>query len=359
MSNYIEFGSRIAFHPGYYIKEYIDEIGLTQEDFAKRLGTTPKNISYIIRGEQSVSVDIAYKLSRMIGTTAKYWLNLQNEYDSLIMEFNNIKDIEEEKEIFKTLNYNYFKNNYNLPDMPQKKEEQIAKIREFLNVSSLTVFKNPDMYVRFRKVNLEQKTANIVKANIMVQIATNMSLKNNNIPKFDKKSFLNAIEYILTLTRRHDDFFEFAKKEFYNCGVDLIVLPNLSGSKINGATKKIGNHIMLMINDRNSNSDSFWFTLFHEIGHIVNGDYGISFENEDGEIEEEANKFAEEKLIPLHAYNSFLQRKSFSIENIISFAEEINRDPGIILGRLQKERIIRYDDWKYNSLRKKYFFHWK
>ena len=51
MSNYIEHNDKIAFHPGYYIKEIVDESGLTQEDFAKRLDTTPKNLSLLIRGE--------------------------------------------------------------------------------------------------------------------------------------------------------------------------------------------------------------------------------------------------------------------------------------------------------------------
>ena len=66
MSNYVEYSNRIAFHPGYYIKEIIDDSGLTQEDFAKRLDTTPKNLSLLVRGEQSLSVDIAKKLSRML-----------------------------------------------------------------------------------------------------------------------------------------------------------------------------------------------------------------------------------------------------------------------------------------------------
>ena len=51
MSNYIEYNDKIAFHPGYYLKELVDESGLTQEDFANRLGTTPKNLSILIRGE--------------------------------------------------------------------------------------------------------------------------------------------------------------------------------------------------------------------------------------------------------------------------------------------------------------------
>ena len=76
MGNYIEYDDKMAFHPGYYIKEIVEESGLTQEDFAKRLDTTPKNLSLLIRGEQSLSIDISMKLSRMIGTSVSYWLNL-------------------------------------------------------------------------------------------------------------------------------------------------------------------------------------------------------------------------------------------------------------------------------------------
>lgn len=354
MSNYVEFENKIAFHPGYYIKEYIDEVGLTQEDFANRLGTTPKNISYIIRGEQSISIDIANKLSRMIGTSVKYWLNLQNEYDTLIFEMENLQEINEEREVFKALKYSYFRDNFNLPDVPKKIDEQIKYVREFLNVSSLTVFKKKDMYVNFRKADLNQTEVNTIKANIMVQIAANMSMKKVDIPKYYKKSFLKAIEYALTLTNKHDEFYRLIKKKFYECGVDLYILPNISGSKINGASKKIGDHIMLMINDRNNNSDSFWFTLFHEIGHIINGDFGISFEKEDGEEEKNANKFAEDKLIPSKDYVQFIEKRDFTLESLINFANTIDRDPGIVLGRLQKDKIISYDNWKFNSLRTKY-----
>ena len=109
MSNYIEYNDTIAFHPGYYVKEIVDESGLTQEDFAKRLDTTPKNLSLLIRGEQNLSIDIAMKLSRMIGSSVSYWLNLQNAYDALIAEFRSEEELEQEKEIFKSLDYKYFR----------------------------------------------------------------------------------------------------------------------------------------------------------------------------------------------------------------------------------------------------------
>ena len=128
MNNYIEYNDKIAFHPGYYIKEIVDESGLTQEDFAKRLDTTPKNLSLLIRGEQSLSIDIAMKLSRMIGTTVSYWLNLQNSYDALIAEFKSEKELEQEREIFKALDYRYFRENFGLPDLPRKIDDQIVSM---------------------------------------------------------------------------------------------------------------------------------------------------------------------------------------------------------------------------------------
>ena len=87
MSNYIKYNDKIAFHPGYYIKEIVEESGLTQADFAKRLDITSKNLSLLIRGEQNLSSDLAMKLSRMSGTSVSYWLNLQNGYNALIKEF--------------------------------------------------------------------------------------------------------------------------------------------------------------------------------------------------------------------------------------------------------------------------------
>ncbi|MGL5259563.1 MAG: HigA family addiction module antitoxin [Lachnospiraceae bacterium] len=353
MSNYLEFNDKIAFHPGYYIKEIIDESGLTQEDFAKRLDTTPKNLSLLIRGEQSLSIDIAMKLSRMINTSVSYWLNIQNSYDSLIAEFKSAEELEEERKVFDFFEYKYFRDNFGLPDLPRKKNEQIKCVREFFSVSTLSVFTKRDMAVNFRSSTIEISEASTIKANAMVQIATNKALK-VDAPRFSKKKFQEAVEYALTLTCNHGEFYQLIREAFFEAGVIFVILPNISGSRTNGATKRIGNNIMLMVNDRRLNADTFWFTLFHEIGHIINGDYGISFEKETGEQEEAANKYAADKLIPPDQYQEFLNRKRYGLQDIKLFANQIGRDPGIVLGRMQNDTIIGFDDWTMTTLRHKY-----
>lgn len=353
MSNYIEYNDTIVFHPGYYIKEIVDESGLTQEDFAKRLDTTPKNLSLLIRGEQSLSIDIAMKLSRMVGTSVSYWLNLQNAYDALIAQFKSEEELVEERKIFEHFDYKYFRDNYGLPDLPRKKDEQIKQVRKFLNVATLLVFSKRDMAVSFRSSTLEMSEASTVKANTMVQIATNKALK-IDAPKFNKKKFEEAVRYALTLTQNHKEFYSLIYKAFLEAGVIFVILPNISGSKTNGATKKIGENVMLMVNDRRLYADSFWFTLFHEIGHVINGDYGISFEKETGEQEEFADRYAENMLIPPEMYQEFVNKNSFDIYSIKEFAEKINRDPGIVLGRLQNDKKIGFDDWTMKPLKQKY-----
>ncbi len=354
MSNYIEYNDKIAFHPGYYIKEIVDESGLTQEDFAKRLDTTPKNLSIIIRGEQSLSREMAMKLSRMLGMSVEYWLNIQKKYDAMIVEFESDKELVIEREVFDYIMYPYFRDNFNLPDLPRKVNEQIKAVREFLNVATLKVLKDRDLAVSFRGYSSEPSISNIINSNTMVQIAINKTI-NTEAEKFNKKKFEEAVKYALTLTTSHGEFFPLIKKKFLEAGVVFVILPNLKSSGINGATKKVGDKIMLMVNDRRTYSDTFWFTLFHEIGHIMNGDYGLTFSNEKEGNEDNADLYAQNMLIPQNKYEAFLERRDYSESAIRRFAKLINRDPGIVLGRLQNDKIVLYtNEILSKALRRKY-----
>ena len=77
MNNTIEYKDIIAFHPGYYVEDIIEELGISQAEFALRMGTTPKTLSQLVNGRINISNDLAKKLSMMLGSSVDGWLNLQ------------------------------------------------------------------------------------------------------------------------------------------------------------------------------------------------------------------------------------------------------------------------------------------
>ena len=356
MSNFIEYKDRMAFHPGYYIQELFEESGLTQKDFANRLGTTPKNLNVLMSGEQNLSIDIVVKLATMLGTSKEYWFNLQTAWNEILAEIRYDEELELEKEVFKNVQYAYFREYFDLPDLPRKTKEQIEQVRKFLGVASLTVLKKADLAVDFRSIKNNFQESNLIKANILLQIAVNRALQ-IEAPRYNKIKFHKAIQFALTQTSNHSSFLPEVRQKFLDAGVVLIVLPHLPGSKMNGATKRVDGKIMILIDDRGRYADTFWFTLFHEIGHVLNDDFGISCDVEqDDAAERAADEYAQNVLIPSEQYNEFVRKgTAYTAENIRNFAISIERDPGIVLGRLKKDEYVPYAETELShELRHKY-----
>ena len=82
----VEYNDVIAFHPGQYIGELIEDYQMTQQEFAEKLGLSPKTISKLVNGEESISNDIAQKLEKFTNISMKTWLNLQASYDRKVVE---------------------------------------------------------------------------------------------------------------------------------------------------------------------------------------------------------------------------------------------------------------------------------
>ena len=286
----VEYGERIAVHPGYYVKELVEESGLTQEDYARRLGTTPKNLSILIRGEQSLSIDMATKLSRMLGTTVVYWLRLQQAYDARIAEFRMAEESKREKEVLRERNYRYFSENYNLPAFPKLPEERIQSLRLFLKVGSLVVLEEKRLSVSFRKNAETMERRNIINANAQVQIAINRTIE-TDAPGFNREKLTKALLQLPALDWKQSGIWEETENLLKEAGVVLMILPGLRVAGISGATKRVKGRVMLMVNDVKPSLENVRFTIFHEIGHILNGDFGITC---NGDAEDDADRFARE-----------------------------------------------------------------
>lgn len=102
---------------------------------------------------------------------------------------------------------------------------------------------------------------------------------------------------------------------------------------------------------RGKDVDKFWFSLFHELGHIILGH--VNKVNGTTENDEQAaDQFARDTLINPEDFNHFKDKKSYSEKSVVSFADTIEIDPGIVVGRMQKEELIKYSSL--NHLKKQY-----
>lgn len=68
-------------HPGLVLRDELDERGLTQSQLAAHIGVLPKTINEICRGKRGISAEMAWKLSRAIGASPTFWMNLQTNWE--------------------------------------------------------------------------------------------------------------------------------------------------------------------------------------------------------------------------------------------------------------------------------------
>ncbi len=82
----VESKDLIAFHPGQYVEELIEDSNVRHKEFAERLGISEMKLGKLVNGEESISKDIARKLAKITNISIITWLNLQNAYDVKISE---------------------------------------------------------------------------------------------------------------------------------------------------------------------------------------------------------------------------------------------------------------------------------
>ncbi|WP_022796811.1 HigA family addiction module antitoxin [Bavariicoccus seileri] len=355
MSSECVYKDLIAFHPGSYVSDIIDDLNITQSEFAERLGTSSKTISKIINGEESISNDMANKLAKLTGVSIKTWLNLQSSYDIKMMEIENAQN-EDEQHLCDLVDFQYFKNNGFVDKKRYSKKEKIVELRKLLNFSNLSSLFEFNSAVSYRNTQDFSETS-IVNSNIMLELATNISRSKTDV-KYKKKNLEKVLPEIRRMTLLTPDvFYPRLKKLLLDCGIVVVGLPKLRNANLNGATKKFKNgSVLLLITDRNKSSDIFWFSFVHELGHIYNDDFYSDYKDfpSYSKKEDRADSFALDFFIPQNKYDNFIAGEDFSVESVLKFSNELKISPSIVVGRLQNDRFIEYNH--HSNLREKYNF---
>lgn len=352
----IEYKELLAFHPGEYLRDIIAEMGLAQNDFAKRLDITPKMLSELLAGRINLSLDVAQKLAKMLGVSIKLWLNLQAQYDAKVAEIAEQKKLDEEKQYLQWLDYSYFCK-LKLVNTVRGPEAKLYQLYQYLKIASLSVMTKQDFLVAYRSVNGQVDSKQILNSNVWMQIAINKA-ESMDTQVFNKKLLESYLPEIRAMSLQTPASFQPRLSQIFSeCGVAFVLLPHLKNSGVYGAVKWLHGKALLALNDRRASADTFWFSLFHEIKHVLQEkktktliSVATDPTGEYVQLEEEANAFARNILIPPEEYELFkarVQEQScgISAEAIKEFAAHLKLHPGIVVGRLQYDNIIGYAEF--------------
>ncbi|MBV1758708.1 MAG: HigA family addiction module antidote protein [Dethiosulfatibacter sp.] len=359
----IEYNDIVAYHPGYYVKEMTEELNISQDELSKRLDTTSKHLSDFVNGKAKLTEELALKLSRVFGTSIELWLNLNNRFIEKIIEIEKQRTSDEECEIARKIDYSFF---VNLSILPAKRNicDKVDELHKFFKVASLKVLSRKDFLVQYKTAVANVNDVNVINANAWVQTAINIGGQIDTKP-FNEAKLKMCIKEIRNMTTQvPDEFFTRLKDILKECGVALVYLPHLKNCGINGAVKWLNNDkVLLAINNRSKYADYFWFALFHELGHVLQKRKKLLIVSESSDqmhdkndlmdrLEHEANQYARSTLIDELAYEKFMKEEPKNATQILEFSKRYNIHPGIVVGRLQRDGAIGYN--QHNDLRVKY-----
>lgn len=184
---------------------------------------------------------------------------------------------------------------------------------------------------------------------------------------YDADRLRAAVGELRVLTRRRvDEALTRAQQVCSQVGLALVLVPELSGTRISGCARWLDDgHPLVGLTLRYKTDDQLWFTFFHEVGHILLHRERRSFvvdnaaeDMGDGVIdpdmvryEAEADRFAADTLIPPAVLDEFVRRQTFTNEAIHDFAESLGVGPGIVVGRLQHDGVLKH--YQGNKLKQK------
>lgn len=350
-------------HPGETLREVLEERNMSQQELAIRTGVTPKHISTVLNEEKNISVSFAKKLEYALNIDAEFWIGLQALYDRELFEFDELHNIStEDISIFKKLKdeITFIYQNEFIPKFDTL-EEQILELRKYFNISELKAIPslvssgafraqtsaNYDPYVLFAWQRICESLSERIKTEELSQ-ADQITKLIEICPKIKELSLLPQEQFITKL-----------QEYFSSCGIAFVIAPSFKGAPVQGYIKTAQDgKTTICMTFRQKRADIFWFTLFHEIAHFINGDSKqmfIDFESTENSRELRADLFAQNSLIEKEAYQVFISRQNFTLNSINAFSKKQNILPTILIGRMQKDAYLKWSDYpeqiiKYENL---------
>ncbi|GBE09281.1 hypothetical protein BMS3Abin11_02412 [bacterium BMS3Abin11] len=325
--------------PGDTIEELLLNKGMSHRQFADSICLSEAQVDKLIKGKKSITKKIAETLETLLGSTKSYWMKRDSQYKEDLLRYT--AEASERKEWIKSipaadmLNFGWIENTYS-KELECLKYFEVSTVDEWYekynDILSVTSFRTSGSFDSTpESVVTWLKRGELISEKIISD-------------SWNESSFTCAVNEARGLTRERDPevFIPKLQKIFSKCGVAIVVEKSPKRCKASGAAFFVtSKKAVIMLSGRHLSDDHFWFSFFHEAGHILlhgNMELFLEFDdinkNNDDE-EKEADKFAEKILIPDDFRDEFLSLNSREWKKIIKFAKKINTSAGIVLGQLQ------------------------
>ncbi|PKL33363.1 MAG: DNA-binding protein [Spirochaetae bacterium HGW-Spirochaetae-10] len=339
--------------PGDTIADVIEERGWDQKALGRRLGYTSKHISQLINGKAPITDETAVRLENVLGSSARFWMNREANYRAALAT---IEETKQHRQWISWTEKMPVKELMKIGAIPKRRLVESSKsaivkdLLQFFSVASPGEWEQTygQLQASFRRTRKEQSNTGSITAWLRLGELRAQSLE---APAYNESRFKKVLDEIRTLTI--EESLDFEAELRYHCasaGVLFVLVPAIPGAHVSGVARWLSKRRpMIQLSLYGKKNDRCWFSFFHEAGHILfHRDHedrifldDFQAAGQQSEEEEEANKFASRILIP-EKYEEEM-RTLHSRGDVIAFAETIGIHPGIVVGRLQHEKIIRQD----------------
>lgn len=341
--------SYIATPPGATIKEQLNDRVMSQKEFAARMDMSEKHISKLINGDVQLTPDVAVRLETVLGVPARFWNNLEAIYREKIIKAEAENVMDADIAIASQFPYSEMAGFGWVPETKNIREK-VVYLRKYFEVVELSLLENDQITkIACRRLAITEKSDLALMAWVQEAKIRARDIKTSpidiggliaTVPDLRKMTVLEPKEFCPRL-----------KEALAECGIALVFLPHLKGSFLHGATFLDGNKIVVGLTARGKEADRLWFSLFHELAHIILGHVRQASGTSE-EDEEAADMWSGNTLIPLKAFNTFKAKNVYTEQSVLKFAGEQGIAPGIVVGRMQREGMIEH--YRLNHLKEQY-----
>ena len=348
-----------AIHPGRHLVDELDARGLSSDDLAGLLRRPERSVKSVLRGRAPITKPLAAKLERALGIEATFWRNLQASYDEALRRLGADPLMSADIELLDTIPWRTFQKQGWIEDRGTA-VERVGELRTLYDVDALSDIENSQHAAAFRITKKTQfdpwALAAWLQQGEWQAIERRVTGDGELADTFDQHRFAASVRKIRGLTR-DAPFWPAMRSLCSDAGVHLELVPHVRKSGANGVTRWLDDgRPLIQLSLFRGVADIFWFTFFHEAAHVLaerRKDACINLDRvpREDDVERDADRFARDILIPLGSWQSFCDGGGPSRADIVRFADDLGVHPGIVVGRLQHEKLIPHSF--HNDLRAK------